>query len=242
MLRLMTFPLAAMAMIFATMTSPNLHADDGALSSQLMEKAAESKNRMPAEMLKTFSDAIDTVRETGIEASAKNVGDMAPDATLQGWDGKTVMLSDLWKQGPVVLMWYRGGWCPYCNVQLRAMQQSLSEIEGAGAKLVVLTPELPAKAKETAGKNDLEIVALHDANNQVAKDFGILFDLPSTIVPMYRDRLKLPEANGNDEMALPLAATYVIATDGKISYAFLDADYKKRAEPSDVIAAAKAAN
>lgn len=237
MFRPTNFTLVAMTMIGSF-----LHADDGSLASQLLEKAADSKDRMPAEMLKTFSEAIETVRETGIEANAKNVGDMAPDATLDGWDGNSVTLSNLWKQGPVVLMWYRGGWCPYCNVQLRAMQKSLDAIQGAGAKLVVLTPELPAKAKETAQANDLEIVALHDKNNQVAKDYGILFDLPSTIVPMYRDRLKLPEANGNDEMALPLAATYVIDSSGKISYAFLESDYKKRAEPSDVVAAVKDAN
>lgn len=237
MFRTTTFVLGAMAMIGSC-----LHADDGSLASQLMEKAASSKDRMPAEMLKTFSDAIETVRQTGIEGKAKNVGDMAPDATLEGWDGNSVALSDLWKQGPIVLMWYRGGWCPYCNVQLRAMQKSLDAIEGAGAKLVVLTPELPAKAKETAESNDLEIVALHDKNSQVAKDYGILFELPSKIIPMYRDRLKLPEANGSDEMALPLAATYVIDPSGKITYAFLDADYKKRAEPSDVVAAVKEAN
>lgn len=232
MIRFLTLGFAAL-----TMLGSQLHADENSLASQLMEKAAGSKDRLPPEMLKTFSAAIDTVRDTGIESEAKNVGDSAPDATLAGWDGETVTLSDLWKQGPVVLMWYRGGWCPYCNIQLRAMQQSLSELEGAGAKLVVLTPELPAKAKETAQSNDLDIVALHDKDNQVAKSYGILFDLPSPIVPMYRDRLKLPEANGNDQMALPLAATYVIDSKGKITYAFLDADYKKRAEPSDVVAA-----
>lgn len=237
MTRFLTFTLAALAMF-----GSNLSADDGTLAAKLQETADGSKNRMPAEMLKTFSDAIDTVRDTGIEGDAKNVGDMAPDATLTGWDGKTVTLSELWKQGPVVLMWYRGGWCPYCNIQLRAMQQSLDAIDGAGAKLVVLTPEIPAKAKETAESNELEIVALHDKNSQVAKNYGILFELPSTIVPMYRDRLKLPEANGNSEMALPLAATYVINSDGKITYAFLDADYKKRAEPSEVVAAVKSLN
>ncbi|MCL4129106.1 UNVERIFIED_CONTAM: hypothetical protein GTU68_000129 [Idotea baltica] len=181
------------------------------------------------------------VRDSGIEASAKQVGDSAIDAELAGWDGKSVKLSSLWKQGPVVLMWYRGGWCPYCNIQLRAMQESLDKLESAGARLVVLTPELPEKAKETAEKNDLEIIALHDKNSEVARKFGILFDLPEPIVPIYRDKLKLGSYNGNDKMELPLAATYVINKTGKISFAFLDADYKKRAEPSDVIAAVERA-
>ncbi|MGB7325339.1 MAG: peroxiredoxin-like family protein [Rubripirellula sp.] len=211
------------------------------LSELLQQKADASVTRLPEAVRKTFSEGIDTVRGTGIEKSAKNVGDQAVDAEFTGWDGKTVQLSSLWKDGPIVLMWYRGGWCPYCNVQLRAMQQSLDKIENAGAKLVVLTPELPEKAKETAAANDLEIVALHDKGNAVARKYGLVFQLPKPIVPMYRDKLKLPEYNGNDAMELPLSATYVIDQSGKITYAFLDADYKKRAEPADIVAAVTAA-
>ena len=158
---------------------------------------------------------------------------------MKGWDENEVTLSEVWSENPVILMWYRGGWCPYCNLQLRAMQKQLSAIEGAGAKLIVLTPELPEKAKETAETNDLDMLVLHDRNNELAKKFGIVFDLPESIVPIYRDKLQLAKFNGNDAMELPLAATYVINTDGKITYAFLDADYKKRAEPTDVVAAVK---
>ncbi len=212
------------------------------LASRLAETAAKSAERFPAEVLSVFKQAIQTVKATGIEKSAKQVGDDAIDATLTGWDGTQVDLKELWSQGPVVLMWYRGGWCPYCNVQLRAMQQQLDQITGAGAKLVVLTPELPEKARETAELNELEMVALHDKDSLLAKQYGIVFQLPESIVPMYRDRLKLASFNGNDAMELPLAATYVIDTSGKIVYAFLDADYSKRAEPSDVIEAVKKAS
>ena len=120
------------------------------------------------------------------------------------------------------------------------MQLSLNDIENAGARLVVLTPELPEKAMQTAEAAIIEIVALHDKDNGLAKQYAILFDLPDPIVPIYRDKLKLPEYNGSDKLQLPLAATYVIDKSGKITYAFLDADYKKRAEPSDVVAAVKA--
>ena len=239
-------------LIAVTVFSPGvLHAQSGTkgssatmpktLSSQLEEKASQSRNRMPAPMLDTFKKGIESVRATGVEKNAKQVGDAAVDAQLAGWDGNSVTLSELWKKGPVVLMWYRGGWCPYCSIQLRAMQQSLDQLEGAGATLVVLTPELPEKAKATAEANDLSMVALHDKDNAVAKKYGIVFKLPEAIVPAYRDRIKLPEFNGNDDMELPLAATYVINQDGKITYAFLDADYKKRAEPSDVVSAVKKA-
>ncbi|MEQ9410129.1 MAG: peroxiredoxin-like family protein [Fuerstiella sp.] len=211
------------------------------LSEQLEEAAAASATRLPEEVRQTYAQAIETVRATGIEKSARQAGDEAIDAQLSGWDGGKVKLSDLWQDGPIVLMWYRGGWCPYCNIQLRAMQQSMDEIENAGARLVVLTPELPEKAKETAETNDLDIVALHDEGNAVARKYGLVFELPEEIIPAYRDKLKLPEYNGNDAMELPLSATYVINRSGRITYAFLDADYKKRAEPADVIQAVAAA-
>ena len=211
------------------------------LAKQLSDTTKARMGKAPAKMKKAFKEAIDTVRNSGIEKSAKQVGDAAIDAKLTGWDGKEVQLSELWSEGPVVLMWYRGGWCPFCNIQLRAMQQSLDDLDNAGAKLVVLTPELPEKAKQTAEANDLDIVALHDSDNQLAAKYGIMYDLPEPIVPMYRDRLKLASFNGNEKMQLPLSATYVIDKSGKITYAFLDADYKKRAEPADIIKAVKAA-
>ena len=210
-----------------------------ALSKQLEGQVAASAAKFPEAIRSKFQAGIDIVRNSGIEESAKQVGDAAVDGELIGWDGETVLLSDLWKDGPVILMWYRGGWCPYCNIQLRAMQQSLDQIEDAGARLVVLTPELPEKAKETAANAGIDMVALHDRNNELAQGYGIRFDLPEPIVPIYRDKLKLPSYNGSDAMQLPLAATYVINTSGEITYAFLDADYKKRAEPSEVVDAVR---
>lgn len=209
------------------------------LSTQLAGAAKESETRLPAETLQAMKLAVEEVRATGIEKSARQVGDAAIDAKLMGWNGETVQLSELWNDGPIVLMWYRGGWCPYCNLQLRAMQKSLKQIEGTGAKLVVLTPELPEKAKETAAANDIDFVALHDAGNATARKYGLVFELAESIVPMYRDRLRLAEYNGSDAMELPLSATYVIGKGGRITYAFLDADYKKRAEPADVVAAVR---
>ena len=144
-------------------------ATSDSLSDQLSKRAAESAAKAPEELRKSFKAAIDMVRDSGIEKTAKQVGDAAVDGELIGWDGKTFRLSSLWHEGPIVLMWYRGGWCPYCNIQLRAMQQKLEEIENAGARLVVLTPEIPEKAKETAENSGLEIVALHDRDNQLAK-------------------------------------------------------------------------
>ena len=212
------------------------------LKKQLSDRAASSAATASRERREAFKAGIELVRESNIEKTAKQVGDAAVDGELIGWDGKTVRLSQLWRKGPIVLMWYRGGWCPYCNIQLRAMQQRLNEIENSGARLIVLTPELPEKAKETAKANELKMVALHDRENRLADAYGIMFDLPEPVVPIYRDKLKMCSYNGCDKMQLPLAATYVIDQSGKVTYAFLDADYKNRAEPDDVVAAVVAAN
>ncbi|QDV25772.1 peroxiredoxin-like family protein [Aureliella helgolandensis] len=210
------------------------------LSQLLADKSAQNAKLGSADRVAAFQKGIDLVRATGIEKSAKQVGDTAVDNQLKDWKGNTITLSELWKEGPVVLMWYRGGWCPYCSIQLRKMQQNLDKIENTGARLVVLTPELPERAKETAEANDLSIVALHDANLELAKKYGIVFELPAPIAPMYRASGRLKEFNGNDQLELPLSATYVVDQSGKIVYAFLDADYKIRAEPSNVITAVQA--
>lgn len=114
--------LAIPSMAQETSTTPSL-------AEQLAEKAASFAKRAPADRLATFANGISEVRDSGIEKTAKQVGDDAVDGTLKGWKGDSVTLNKLWSEGPVVLMWYRGGWCPYCNIQLRAMQQSLDEIE-----------------------------------------------------------------------------------------------------------------
>ncbi len=123
---------------------------------------------------------------------------------------------------------------------MQAVDAKLKEIQGAGAQLVVLSPEIAEKAKETAEKNKSTFATLQDINNKVARDYGLVFQLHEGIVPLYRDMLKMNEFNGNDDMELPLAATYIIDRQGTIQYAFIDADYTKRPEPSDVVAAVKA--
>ena len=123
---------------------------------------------------------------------------------------------------------------------MQALNKELAEIHGAGAQLVVLSPEIADRARKTATDVGATFPILQDKDSETAKSYGLLFQLDEGIVPIYRDMLKIGEANGNDKMELPLTATYVIDTDGVIKYAFLDADYTKRAEPTDVVAAVKA--
>lgn len=210
------------------------------LNAELQALSDEFATKFPAEMRAAFAQGIEDVRRTGLVETAKNVGETAPAGELTATIGETVTAESLWADGPVVVSFYRGGWCPYCNLQLKALQRSLGELEGAGARLVAIAPELSEKAAETTAKNRLEFTVLTDRDNRLAKAFGIVFELPEVIRPIYEQRIGLAGFNGNDDSELPLAATYVIDSEGVIRWAFLDADYKKRAEPADILAAVRA--
>lgn len=207
------------------------------LQKQLDDRSAEAAKNGDPEVRAAYARGIVTVGESGILDRSKKVGDKAPDFTLKNASGEDVKLSTLLADGPVVLTWYRGGWCPYCNITLAALQQELPEIRAAGAQLVALTPELPDKSLTTTEKNHLEFDVLTDLNHKVAKEYGIAFDLTPEVRELYSKNFDLTEFNGKDagNGTLPLAATYIIGKDGVIQWAFADADYRKRAEPDDII-------
>lgn len=187
------------------------------------------------EKIASYDAGLKAVQETGILQTALNVGDTAAQFTLKDQNGEPVLLSALLEEGPVVLTWYRGGWCPYCNITLVYLQEKLPEFEAAGAQLVTLTPELPDSSLSTAEKNDLTFHILSDVGNVVARRYGVVFKLTDDVAARYQKGFDLHGYNGDESNELPLAATYVIGTDGVIRYAFLDADYRNRAEPDEVL-------
>ena len=138
----------------------------------------------------------------------------------------------------MVLAFYRGHWCPYCNVALRALQQALPQFRGAGARLMAISPETPDHSMSLIERQKLEYDVLSDAGNRVARDFGLAFKLPESVRPVYeRLGITLPAFNGDESFELPVPATYVIDRDGRIRWAHVDADYTKRAEPAQILAA-----
>jgi len=206
---------------------------------ELNEYKRAFEKKVPADLVKTYEEGIELVRKSGVLEKAIKVGDKAPDFELPDATGKTVKLSELTANGPVVLTWYRGGWCPYCNIQLRGMQKLLPEMKAAGATLLALSPEKPDNSLSTAEKNKLEFIVLSDKSNTAARKFGVVYKLPEKVADSFKERIDLAKLNGDDSMELPLAATYVIDAEGKVRYAFIDADYRKRAEPKDVLEAVK---
>ncbi len=176
---------------------------------------------------------------TGIANQALTTGDLAPEFTLPDHQGNMVRSTDLLADGPVLINFYRGAWCPYCNLELRSYQAKLDRIQAANATLVAISPMLPDNSLDIAQKNQLAFPVLSDVGNEVATAFGLVFTVDTRIQAMYLERLgnDLPTLNGDDSFTLPLPATYVIGTDGIIMYAYVNADYRLRADPDDVLAA-----
>jgi peroxiredoxin len=141
-------------------------------------------------------------------------------------------------QRRVVLTFYRGAWCPYCNLALRALQQHLEAITARGAQLVAVSPQVPDESLSLTEKHQLAFDVLSDVGSDVAKQYGIAFDLSDELGALY-DRLgfELHRVNGGHARTLPLPATYVIDRDGLIRWAFVDTDYAVRAEPDDILTA-----
>jgi len=183
-----------------------------------------------------FDAGIEEVRRSGILETAIGVGDRAVDFELPEIGGRNLRISELWATGPVVLVYYRGGWCPYCNQYLAILQKSLQDIHGLDAQLVAVSPELPKHGVATQEKNKLTFPLLSDERNQVARQYGLVFRISDKVIPYYDQFFDIEDYNGDHSYELPLSATYVIDMGGVVRYAFLDADYKRRADPKEVLA------
>ena len=231
-----TRPLAAAALALAI--SAGALAGDRPVEEALKARTEASKAKIPAEAAQAMDAGIQAVKASGIVEKSPKVGDKAKPFTLPDANGKPVKLGELLGQGPVVLTWYRGGWCPYCNIGLQGLVKVEPRLRELGATLVAVTPELPDSSTATVGKGAVPFVVLTDKGNAVAKEYGIVFKLGEQVAGLYKQfGIDLAKSNGDKSNELPLAVTYVIDRAGVIRYAFADADYKKRAEPADVVAA-----
>lgn len=169
---------------------------------------------------------------------ALKTGDRFPAVTLNDQLGRPVDLAALATGGPLIVTFYRGGWCPYCNLELRAYQKALADIERRGARLVAVSPETPDNTLSTAEKNDLAFTVLSDDRGHLADALGIRFELTEPVKAyMAKAGHDLPTRNGDGRWSLPMPATYVVETGGRIALAFVEPDYRKRLEPEAAILA-----
>jgi peroxiredoxin len=177
--------------------------------------------------------------EHGGTAPGLSVGDEAPDFELPDATGRPVRLAELLRVGPVVLAFYRGEWCPYCNLTIRTWQERLGDLAKAGGQLVAITPQKPTNAVSLTEKHELAFPVLSDESQDVIRAYRLRFDLPPQLKELYGNAwgLDLTEQNADGSWSLPVPGTFVIDQDRRIRFAFVSADYRVRAEPDDVLAA-----
>ena len=210
------------------------------LEQQLAAFKAEFARAAPAGRAALYEAKIDELRASFAMEAAIGLGDRAPDFALPNAHGAMLALSDLLQSGPVVVTFYRGGWCPYCNIQLRAYQAALPAMTSLGAHLVAISPQLPDGSLSTAEANALTFDVLSDVGNTVARYFGLVYALPEELRAALRLNNKaLPGINGDESWELPVPATYVIGRDRRVVLAAIDVDYRNRLEPEAILAALK---
>ncbi len=180
--------------------------------------------------------AVKTVSPAEAAKNALNVGAKMPQFNLKDATGKTVSSADLLKQGNLVVVFYRGSWCPYCNVYLRNLQKNMAQIKAAGGNVVAISVENPDNSLAISKKNEINYTVLSDPGLSVAKQFGIVYDFPKETDEAYKAHgLDIAKHNAMAKPQLPLSATYIVNKKGEIVYAFLEPDYKKRAAPDVIV-------
>ena len=175
---------------------------------QLDQFATEFAKKVPDEVREAMDNAGNDLAEIFSKQAVVGVGDAVPNFELPDATGKQVELQTLLREGPVVLTFYRGGWCPYCNIELQALQAALPEFTAHNAALVAVSPQTPDQSLSTAEKNELEFSVLSDVGNDVAGEYGLVFTLPEALRPIYAEfGIDLPSYNGDDSFELPVPAT-----------------------------------
>ena len=212
--------------------------DNASLADRLGETVESFMSSLADEDARITGGSFEKLAASQTAENALAVGDTVPDFTLPNVSGDPVSLHDLLDKGPVVLNFYRGGWCPFCNLELQALQARLPEIRALDATLVGISPETPDNSLTAIEKHQLEFEVLSDVGNRIARSFGLLFTVYEEMRPLYlKWGLDVPASNGDDSWELPVPATYVIGRIGVIHAAHVDKDYTRRMEPDAVVTA-----
>lgn len=192
-------------------------------------------NLAPPAVVEVLHRAIDELIASGAEGRALKVGDVAPEFTLPDPDGKPVSSRALLEHGPLVVSFYRGAWCPFCNFELSALEEARPDIESRGATLVAISQQTAPNSRKSQRQNGLGFPILGDHGGEVAAQFGVRWTLPDDLREVQKALgVDLTQFNGEDSWTLPMPARYVIAQDGTIAYAEVNPDYTRRPEPSAI--------
>lgn len=207
------------------------------LQQQLDAFRAQAQGVLSDEIREQLMRPIQRLIASSAASQALQEGEQAPDFTLPDARGRSVTLSHLLKQGPVVIIFYRGAWCPYCNLTVRAYQAALPRLQELGTSLIAISPQTPDQSLSMAERNELAFAVLSDAGNQVARQFGLVFTVDEAVRAVYQQvGADLPAYNGNERWELPIPGTFLLDQAGMVRLAFVDPNFTHRLDPSLVTA------
>jgi peroxiredoxin len=199
-------------------------------------KADFEDTKAPPEAVAAFHRATAELIASGQAERTLKAGDRAPAFTLPDADGVAVSSTDLLARGPLVLTFYRGVWCPYCNLDLQAIEAAANDIRGFGAALLAISPQTPANSRRSHRENKLSFPILSDHAGMVANTFGLRFRLPDYLIAIYKQfGVDLAVHNGEPSWTLPMPSRYVVGRDGVIAYAEVNPDYTRRPDPAELL-------
>ena len=201
-------------------------------------EAGKPPYNVPRAVIETMHRATKELIDSGAAGRALKAGDKAPLFTLKDPEGRSVSSASLLADGPLIISFYRGVWCPYCNMELQALEAARPEFERLGAKLVAISPQTPVNSRKSVRQNNLGFLILSDTNNDVATAFGLKFALPDYLIELYKSlKNELPAFNGDPSWTLPMPGRFVVAPDRTIVYAEVNPDYTVRPEPDAMLQA-----
>lgn len=207
------------------------------LQQQIDEFIAEGASWLPTRLLQDLLRPIGQLLHSGEAERSLKEGAQALDFMLPDARGNAVRLSHPLAQGPVVMTFYRGQWCPYCHLALRAYQQALPQLQALGATLVAISPQMPAHSRALAEKLELTFALLSDRGNQLARQFGLVFAIDEAVRGAHKQvGADLPVFNGDASWELPMAGTFLVDQSGIVRLAFVHPDFTRRLDPSVIIA------
>jgi peroxiredoxin len=199
-------------------------------------EAGRPPYNVPPAVIETMHRATAELIASGQAERARKAGDIAPSFTLDDADGHQVGSTELLADGPLVLTFYRGVWCPYCNMELQAIEAVLPEIAARGARVAAISPQTAANSRKSVRQNSLTFPILNDVKSEVAAAFGLRFALPGYLVELYKSlKNDLPAFNADPSWTLPMPARYIVGRDGVIACAEINPDYTRRPDPSELL-------
>jgi peroxiredoxin len=207
------------------------------LKSRINAYKEEFNEQTPEHIRMTMGQAIERLQKQNLSQKALKQGDHITPFTLLDAHNKTINIAELLnKNNFLVLSFYRGGWCPYCNLELQYLQKILPELKILNAQLLAISPQTPDYSLQTQQNNELQFEVLSDKNNTVARKFGLVYSLDDELRPVYESLgIDILQSNKSGSYDIPLPATYVVNKHFEIIYAFVDEDYTNRCEPQTIV-------